>query len=52
MSYQAGCGAYTYNPSTPEAADICVCGQPILQSESQSSQGYTDSPHLEKRKQK
>jgi hypothetical protein len=43
--------AHTFNPSTQEA-DLWVQGQPLLQSEFQDSQGYTEKPCLKKTKKK
>jgi hypothetical protein len=44
--------AHDFNPSTweAEAGDLCIQGQPSLQSEFQESQGYTEKTCLETNK--
>jgi hypothetical protein len=49
---EPGSGAHAFNPSTWEAeADRFLSSrQPLLQSEFQDSQGYTEKPYLKKKK--
>jgi hypothetical protein len=43
---------HTFNPSTPamRQADLCIWGQPGLQSQFQDSQGYTEKPCREEKR--
>jgi hypothetical protein len=55
MLSQPGVVAHAFNPSTPEAeAGRFLSSRPAwsIQSEFQDSQGYTEKPCLEKKKQK